>query len=444
MLKENLNQNLASVRIGNNGGRQPFSITQSGLGLAVWTSGVFRLVLVSAMLAGLAGCKKDEAGNPGGGKSTNGAAAGGAPGGGGGGRGGMTGPVPITAGKVVQKDVPIYLDGLGTVQAFNTVTIRARVDGQITKVAFTEGQEVHAGDLLAQIDPAPYAAQLAQNEAKKLQDEALLTNARIELKREQSLFDAKVDSQQLLDSQQSIVNQLTAAVAADAAAIESAKVQLNYATIVSPIDGRTGIRQIDSGNLVHASDSNGLVVITQLKPISVVFTLPEQNLRQIHQQMDSGELKVLAMDHDNRTVLDVGKLAVIDNAIDTTTATIKLKATFQNEKLNLWPGQFVNARLLVTVRKDGLMVPSSVVQRGPNGPYAFVFGEDMKAEIRPIKVGPMEDGMALIEDGLKAGESVVVDGQYKLQSGSTVVPSGADKSGGKKPAGDKQPANPAP
>ncbi|HVY71891.1 MAG TPA: efflux RND transporter periplasmic adaptor subunit, partial [Verrucomicrobiae bacterium] len=214
---------------------------------------------------------------------------------------------------------------------------------------------------------------------------------------------------------------LIAAVKADQAAIDSAKVQLQYATLVSPLDGRTGIRQVDQGNIIHTGDTNGLVVVTQLKPISVVFTLPEQHLREIHkQQANDAELPVVALDRDNTTQLAHGKLTVIDNQIDTSTGTIKLKATFPNTDLHLWPGQFVNVRLLLTTHKDGIVVPAQVVQRGPEGPYAFVIQEDLSVQIRPVKVGQIDQGEALIESGLTPGEKVVVDGQYKLQPGSKV------------------------
>ncbi|HEX4646708.1 MAG TPA: efflux RND transporter periplasmic adaptor subunit, partial [Verrucomicrobiae bacterium] len=340
------------------------------------------------------------------------------------GRGEM-GPIPVVVGTVEQKDVPIYLDGLGNVQAFNTVTVRARVDGQVIKVAFTEGQDVKAGDLLAQIDPAPYQTQLDQNIAKKAQDEAQLENAQIDFKRDAPLLADNIISQQVYDTAKALVDQYVATVKADQAAIDSAQVQLNYTKVTSPVDGRTGIRLVDAGNIVHASDSNGLVVITQLKPISVMFTLPEQTLGEIHKQMSSGtDLKVRAMDRDNSTLLDEGKLAVIDNQIDAATATIKLKATFLNENLPLWPGQFVNVRLLLTTR-SGPVVPSSVIQRGPEGSYAFVVnggGSNLIAQTQPVKVAQTADGkdlveagQALIESGLKPGERVVVDGQYRLQ-----------------------------
>jgi multidrug efflux system membrane fusion protein len=340
-------------------------------------------------------------------------------------------PVPVVAGAVMQKDVPIYLDGLGTVQALNTVTVRARVDGELKKVSFTEGQDVKAGDVLAQIDDAPLRAQFLQTQAKKGQDEALLTNARRDLERSADLIEKKVISPQQYETQKALVAQLDATVKADDAAVESARVQLDYTTVTSPIAGRTGIRLVDQGNVVRATDARGLVVITQLQPISLVFTLPAQNLGEIQKEKNrGGELEVLAVDRDNKTVIDSGKLAVIDNQIDTATGTVVLKATFPNSDLQLWPGQFVNARLLLTVRKDGIVVPASVVQRGPNGAYAFVIKGDLSVEMRPVTVARIEQGEALIDDGLSAGERVVVDGQYKLQPGSKVkIPEPGSKAG---------------
>jgi multidrug efflux system membrane fusion protein len=336
-------------------------------------------------------------------------------------------PVPVVAGTVAQKDMPIYLGGIGTVQAFNTVAVHTRVDGQVQKIAFTEGQDVRAGDLLAQIDPDPYRTALDQAVAKKGQDEAQLANARVDLKRYADLLANEGVTQQQYDTQKSLVDQLVATVNADQAAIESAKVQLAYTTIVSPIDGRTGIRQVDAGNIVHASDANGLVVLTQLKPISVVFILPEQALGSIQQEAQAvgPDLPVVAVSQDNTTVLGEGKLAVIDNQIDPNSATIKLKATFPNTDLRLWPGQFVNARLLVNVRKDSAVVPDSVIQRGPAGTFAFVIKDDQTVEVRPVKVAPRSEsqvgqGETMIEEGLRPGERIVVDGQYKLQQGSRV------------------------
>ena len=336
-------------------------------------------------------------------------------------------PVPVVAGKVAAKDVPIYLGGIGTVQAFNTVTVHARVDGQVQKIAFTEGQDVRAGDLLAQIDPDPFRASLEQAAAKKGQDEAQLANAQVDLKRYADLLGNEGVTQQQYDTQKALVTQLEATVKADQAAIESAKVQLAYTTIGSPIDGRTGIRQVDAGNIVHANDANGLVVITQLRPISVVFILPEQTLPSIQDQMrvSGADLPVMAVSQDNTTVLGEGKLAVIDNQIDPNSATIKLKATFPNSDLRLWPGQFVNARLLLTVRKGSVVVPDSVIQRGPEGAFAFVIKDDQTVEVRPVKVAARSgaevgQGETVIEDGLRPGERIVVDGQYKLQQGSRI------------------------
>lgn len=341
--------------------------------------------------------------------------------------------VPVVAGQVIQKDVPIYLDGLGTVQAFNTVTIHPQVDGRLQKVVFTEGQDVRAGDLLAQIDPAPFQAQVEQAEAKKAQDEAQLANARLDLKRDADQLAANIVAQQVYDSQKTLVDQFEASVKASQAAIDLARVQLDYTTIVSPIDGRTGIRLVDQGNVVHANDANGLVVIAQLHPISVVFTLPQQDLGDIQEHRASGELAVLAVGRDNSTVLDQGHLAVIDNQIDTTTGTIRLKATFPNDNLRLWPGQFVNARLLLTTRKGGLVVPASVIQRGPEGSYAFVIKADQSVEVRPVTVAQIEAGQALIDEGLRGGEQVVVDGQYRLQTGSRVKLASSAKSGDSEP-----------
>jgi len=345
-------------------------------------------------------------------------------------------PVPVVIGTVAQKDVPVFLEGLGTVQAFQTVTVRARVDGQLQKVLYNEGQDVRAGDLLAQIDPDPFRTQVEQAMAKKGQDEALLANAKVDLARYADLLAHEGVTQQAYDTQKAAVNQLEAAVKADDATIASAKVQLAYTTIASPIDGRTGIRLVDQGNIVHASDANGLVVITQLKPISVIFTLPEQTLTKIQAQAHADPFAVVAVDRDNAVPLGEGKLNVIDNQIDTTTGTIRLKATFPNADLRLWPGQFVNARLLLTVRKNSAVVPASVIQRGPEGAYAFVVNDDQTVDMREVKVGQIDQGEALIEDGLHPGEKVVVDGQYKLQRGSKIKPA---ESGGGKPAGGGRP-----
>jgi multidrug efflux system membrane fusion protein len=334
-------------------------------------------------------------------------------------RGGFA--VPVVAGVAQTKDVPIYLDGLGTIQALNTVTVRARVDGQLEKLAVKEGDEVKAGDLLAQLDPAPFQAALDQTMAKQRTDEAQLANARTDLERYSELVQRKVIAQQQYDTQKALVAQFDATVKNDQAAVTSAKVQLEYTRIVSPISGRTGIRIVDVGNIVHANDQTGIAIVTQLRPISLIFTLPEQSLPEIHQRQVAGEtLEVLAVSRDNKTTLGTGKLTVIDNQIDTTTGTIRLKAEFPNDENTLWPGQFVNARLLLTTRKAGVVVPASAVQRGPDGSYVYVIGEDSTVQMWPVTVAQTENNEALIDAGLKGGEKVVVDGQYKLQPGATV------------------------
>jgi multidrug efflux system membrane fusion protein len=343
--------------------------------------------------------------------------------------------VPVVASMVEQKDVPIFLDGLGTVQAFNTVTVHTRVDGQLDKVLFTEGQDVKTGDLLAVLDPRPFQEALDQAVGKKAQDEAQLANAKANLVRNTDLLNRKVVDQQDFDASKYQTGQFEAAVQSDQAAVESAKTQLDYTQIKSPIDGRTGIRQVDVGNIVHAADQNGLVVITQLKPISVVFTLPEQDLQEIlNQGAANGKLHVTAIDRGNVAPLGEGTLAVVDNQIDQTTGTVKLKATFPNDDLKLWPGKFVNARLVLTTKKDAIVIPASVVQRGPRGTYAYVIKPDKSVEMRPIKVAQTEDNQTVVDDGLKPGEQVVVDGQYKLQPGAHVEIA---------PAPEQQPAAPA-
>ena len=335
----------------------------------------------------------------------SGPAAGAGAGGRRGGAGG--GPVPVVAGKVEQKDMPIYLDGLGTVQAFNTVTVHPRVDGALVQVNFSEGQDVKTGDLLAVVDPKPYQAALDQAKAQAALDQ-------VTLKRQEDLRARNVIAQQDYDT--AVANAAKSKAAADAA-----QVNFDYCYIKSPIDGRTGVRLVDIGNVVHAADLNGIVVITQLHPISVVFTLPEQNLQEIlNQGGANGGLHVTALDRGNTSNLDEGTLAVVDNEIDQTTGTVKLKATFPNDQLQLWPGKFVNARLILTTRKGATVVPSSVVQRGPQGTYAYIIKTDKTVEMRPIKVAQTEANVALIDSGLKAGEQVVVDGQYKLQPGAHV------------------------
>lgn len=345
--------------------------------------------------------------------------------------------VPVVAGVAQQKDVPIYLDGLGTIQALNTVTVRARVDGQLEKLTIKEGEEVKEGDVIAQLDPAPFQAALDQSLARQRTDEVQLANARADLERYSELVQKKVIAQQQYDTQKALVAQLDATVKNDQAAVQSARVQLDYTRITSPIAGRTGIRIVDVGNIVHASDQTGIAVITQLRPIALIFTLPEQSLSDIQQHQASGEtLEVLAVSRDNKTPLGKGKLTVIDNQIDTTTGTIRLKAEFPNDENTLWPGQFVNARLLLTTRKSGVVVAASAVQRGPDGSYVYVIGEDSKVQMWPVTIAQTENNEALIDTGLKGDEKVVVDGQYKLQPGATVkVGETPGHTGGAQPGG---------
>jgi membrane fusion protein, multidrug efflux system len=333
-------------------------------------------------------------------------------------RGGPGGPVPVVAGVVRKRDVPIYLNGIGTVQAYNTVTVHPQVSGTLTSVVFQEGQDVKKGDLLAVIDPRPYQAALDGAIAKKNQDIAQLNNAKTLLDRDTDLFKKGALDHQSYDTQRFLVDQLDATVKADQAAIDNAQTQFSYTQIAAPFDGRCGIRQTDQGNFVTSGST--LVVVTQLKPISVIFTLPQQDLLDVNQAFAKGPLKVTALDSTQTTPLDDGTLAVVDNQIDTTTGTMKLKASFPNQDLKLWPGEFVNGRLLVATRRDGLVVPASVIQRGPNGTYAYVITPDKKAEMRPVQVGQIDGGQALIDSGLKEGEQVVVDGQYKLQPGAPV------------------------
>ena len=331
--------------------------------------------------------------------------------------------VPIVAGTVAQHDVPIYLTGVGTVIAYNTDVVRAQIQGQIISINFTEGQTVHAGDLLAQIDPRPYQALIDQYTGNLERDQAQLINAQANLKRYTNLEGKGWATPQLVETQQAQVGQLQAAIKADKALIDAAKVQLSFTRLTSPIDGVVGIRQIDVGNIISPSTANGLVVVTQLDPISLIFTLPETSLPQIEQQQEKTKtpLAVLAYTQDNTTLLDQGILGLVNNEILQTTGSIQLKANFPNKSKRLWPGQLVNARLLLDTRHNGLTVPAAVVQQGTKGPYAYVVNPDSTVAIRPIKVAQISDGQALIDSGLQANEQVVVDGQYKLQPGAHVT-----------------------
>jgi len=328
---------------------------------------------------------------------------------------------PVVAGTVTSHEVPIYLQGVGTVIAYNTVIVRSQIQGQITKINFSEGQAVKTGDLLAVIDPRPYQAQLDQATANRSRDEAQLTNAQANLKRYTTLGNQGWATPQLVETQTAQVAQLNAAIKADEATIEWAQTQLSYTQLTSPIDGVTGIRQIDIGNIIHPTDPNGLVVVTQLEPISVIFTLPETNLPQIQQYLASGALKVEAYSQDNTMKLDEGSLDFIDNEIVQTTGSVRLRANFPNKEHRLWPGELVNAWLLLDTRHNGLTVPAPAVQQGPQGAYVYVINADSTVAVRPVKVAQVSGGQALIDTGLSAGEQVVVDGQYKLQPGIHVT-----------------------
>src|ERR1700726_3485464 len=322
-------------------------------------------------------------------------------------------PVPIVAGVVAQHDVPIYLGGVGTVIAYNTDIVRAQIQGQIISINFTEGQSVHTGDLLAQIDPRPYQALIDQYTGNLQRDQAQLKNAEANLTRYTNLGDKGWATPQLVETQQAQVGELQAAIKADNALIDAAKVQLSYTRLTSPIDGVVGIRQIDVGNIISPSNTNGLVVVTQLDPISLIFTLPETSLPKIQQQQAKTRtpLSVLAYSQDDTMKLDEGELGLVNNEILQTTGSIQLKANFANKANKLWPGELVNARLLLDTRHNGLTVPAAVVQQGAKGPYAYVVNPDSTVAIRPIKVAQISNGQALIDSGLKANEQAVVDGQ---------------------------------
>jgi multidrug efflux system membrane fusion protein len=332
--------------------------------------------------------------------------------------------VPATIGTAERKDVPIYLTGLGTVQAFNTVTVKARVDGEIVKIAFTEGQDVKAGDVLAQIDPRPFQASLDLAQATKAKDQAQLENAKLDLQRYQKAGPL-ANTQQQIDTQAALVRQLEATLQADQANVESAQVQLDYTTIRSRLSGRTGIRLLDEGNIVHATDTTGLVVITQLQPISVVFTLPQDQLQEVMHAMASTStpLKVFAQGRGNQQQLGEGRLALIDNVIDQTTGSVHLKATFPNTDSALWPGQYVNIRLLLQTEAQAVTAPSAAIQRGPDGMYVYVVKPDSTVALQPVVVGQMTDGTSVVEKGLDAGARIVTAGQYRLQPGSRIAPS---------------------
>jgi membrane fusion protein, multidrug efflux system len=345
---------------------------------------------------------------------------------------------PVHVAVVETRPFPVILNGLGTVQATNTVTVRSRVDGQIEKVGFEEGQMVREGDLLVQIDPAPYQAALDQATAKLAQDEASLTNAKQDLERTAVLSRQGNATQQLLDQRTANVASLTAQVQADKAAIDSAKVQLDYTTIRSPLTGRAGFRLVDPGNIVHANDQNGMLTITQLQPISVIFTAPEDQLPAINDELKSGPLKVSAYSSDGKRLLAEGTLKLLDNQVDPASGTIRMKASFDNPDNVLWPGLSVTTRLLLKTLKDVVVVPDSAVQRGPNGLYVYVVTAQSRALLREVKVSQIEGGLALVNSGLAAGERIVTSGHYRVQPGGPVqVLDDQEAAPANKPVADK-------
>ena len=337
--------------------------------------------------------------------------------------------IPVTAGTVAVEDVPVFLHGIGTVQAYNTVAVKSRVDGQIVKINFKEGEEVKVGDPLFQIDPRPYQSALETAQAAKEKDEAQLVGAKLDLDRYEKLLAPGWQTKQSYDQQKATVEQFQAAIKGDIAQIENAKLNLSYADIRSPIDGRLGARLVDTGNLVHASDNTPLVMITELKPIFVSFTLPQETLDEVHENNKQAPLVVRAYSGDDKKQLAEGKLTLIDNMIDQATGTIHLKARFDNDDERLWPGEFVNLRLILSTRKGAATVPQQTVQVGPNGYYAYVIKPDNTVERRAVEVASMQDGLAVITKGLTVGENVVVDGQYRLTEGARVNPTAAGQPG---------------
>jgi multidrug efflux system membrane fusion protein len=330
--------------------------------------------------------------------------------------------VPVTAGTVTAQDVPVFLNGIGTVQAYNMVAIKSRVDGQIVKVDFKEGQDVKEGEPLLQIDPRPFQAALEQAQANKQKDEAQLVGAQLDLDRYEKLIGSGWQTRQSYDQQKATVGQLQASIKGDEAQINTAKLNLSYSDIRSPIDGRLGAKLVDKGNLVHANDNAPLVTITEVKPIFVSFTLPQETLGDVRENHKGLPLVVYAYSGDGKKQLAEGKLTLIDNSIDQSTGTVHLKARFDNDDERLWPGQFVSLRVVLSTRREVATVPAQTVQNGPNGYYAYVIKPDDTVERRAVDIASIQDGIAVVTKGLSPGERIVVDGQYRLTEGVRVKP----------------------
>ncbi len=344
--------------------------------------------------------------------------------------------IAVDVATVQASDVPVYAEGLGTVQAFYTVTVTARVDGQVDKIGFLEGQDVKQGALLAQIDPRPFQAALGVAIATRDKDRAQLQNAHLDMDRYQLLAPEDLASKQTVDTQKALIAQLGAQVKGDEAAIDNARTQLDYTTIRSPINGRTGIRLIDPGNIVHATDTTGIVVVTQLEPISVIFSLPEESFEQLSTALQHGAVQAVALSRDRNEELDRGTLALIDNQIDQTTGTLRLKATLPNKAHRLWPGQFVNMRVLTEVQHQVLTMPASALERGPDGLFTYLVKADSTIEVAPLTIGEQNSDLVVVQKGLKAGDQVVASNQYRLQPGSHIRPN-APRAG--KASGNKSP-----
>lgn len=376
------------------------------------------VVLAIVICAALAGCSRKAAAGKDGGNSKGGRA------------GGPMQAIPVGVATVQQRDFPVYLTGLGSVQAFNTVSLKSRVDGQIMQVNFQEGQEVRKGELLIVIDERPFQVALATAQANLQRDQAQLKNAQVQYERNKALFESGVIAKQDLDTMQASFGQYEGTIAADKAAIENAKLNLTYCRITSPIDGRVGLRQVDPGNYVQASSTTPMVVITQLHPIAVLFTLPEDQLQSVLKQMRQGPMHVDVYGRDDQTKLSAGKLLTIDNQIDPSTGTAKLKAVFENPDNTLWPNQFVNVHLLLEMRKDAITAPAAAVQRGPQGSFAYVVDANNTVKMQPIQIALTQGSTVVLASGLQPGERVVTDGQEKLQAGSRVQPQAPQQQGG--------------